>query len=81
MRITHYHARSVYEDGSVLDKDYPFTEAIASAIGAVLERDGIGYEVAKRLVDGWNREAARHKPRRYYYSLRVENQLANLENR
>jgi hypothetical protein len=74
MRITHYHCRSVYEDGSVLSKDYPFTEGQASAIGAV----GISYAAAKRLVDGWNREAGRHKPRRYYYSLRVEDRIALL---
>jgi hypothetical protein len=79
MRVRYYYCRSVYEDGSVLSQDYPFTEAIASAAGAVLEPDGIPYKVAQRLVEGWNREASRHKPRRYYYSLRVEDQLANLD--
>lgn len=79
MRVTHYHARSVYEDGSVHSRDYPFMEGHARAAGTALERDGIGYEVAQRLVEGWNREAARHNPRRYYYTLRVEDQLANLD--
>jgi hypothetical protein len=79
MRVRYYHCRSVYEDGSVLSQDYPFTEAIASAVGAVLEKDGIPYAAALRLVEGWNREASRHKPRRYYYSLRTEDQLAMVD--
>jgi hypothetical protein len=77
MRVMQYHARSVYEDGSVLDQDYPFTEAQADAIGAVFEPDGISYKVAQRLVDGWNREASRHQPRRYYYSLTAEDRIAH----
>jgi hypothetical protein len=79
MRVRYYYCRSVYEDGSVMGKDYPFTEAIASAAGAVLEPDGIPYEVAQRLVDGWNREASRHKPRRYYYDIRAEDQLTMVD--
>jgi hypothetical protein len=68
-RILRYHARSVYEDGSVLSKDYPFLQEHAKAAGVTLETDGIPLDAAQRLVDGWNRYAAKAKPRRYYYSL------------
>lgn len=75
MRISHYHARSIYADGSVHAKDYPFTEGHAARVGDCLFDGGLEYGSALRLIDQWNREGKG----RYQYSIRMEDQLAMLD--
>lgn len=58
-RVLKYHCRIVYEDGSVFEKDYPFTQAQADEVGAVLETDGIAIKSAIRLIEMWNRRGDR----------------------
>lgn len=68
MQVSKYHCRNVYEDGSVFEKNYPFTQAQADEVGAVLEPDGINIKSATRLIEMWNKRGARGSVK-YRYSI------------
>lgn len=67
-RVLKYRCRIVREDGSVFEKDYPFTQAQANGVGAVVHTDGIAIKSAIRLIEMWNR-CGDYGSVKYQYSI------------
>lgn len=68
-RVNQYSATVYYgSTGSSHTKLYPFTQAQANEVGAVLETDGINIESAKRLCEKWTKRG-NHGDIRYTYHV------------
>ena len=68
-RVARYEATVYYSStGSSHTKLYPFTQAQADEVGAVLETDGINIVAAQQLCEKWTKRGT-HGDIRYTYRI------------